>query len=231
MKKLIISLLAFSTISTSTMVSAEWKNKLHNKDKQQKIERIATELNLTSAQKEQMKELQVYYNDRLRSLKESKLDKATKQQEKTRLINERKQKIQSILTEEQLEKAEEMKYAHLSGDKRKRNKSKKDFNSLSPEQRAEKMTSKMDKMLNLSDEQEEQITDINLKYANELQELKSKAVTKDEIRDIRERQREELSEVLTDNQLSKLDDLESKRQNRRNRGHGEKTRSSKNTRR
>ena len=73
-----------------------------------------------------------------------------------------------------------------------------------PEQRANLQTDQMKEFLKLSDEQAEKVSEINLKYANEVQEIyeskKSRSKKRQELRDMIDRKDIELKAVLTGEQ-------------------------------
>lgn len=88
--------------------------------------------------------------------------------------------------------------------------------NLTPEQRADQMTVKMKKELNLTPEQEEQAKAANLQFAQQQDELKKKAeALQSERKALMESHRTKMQGILTPEQQAKADALMKERQEKR----------------
>lgn len=92
--------------------------------------------------------------------------------------------------------------------------------SFDPEQMAEQQTTRIAEKLELSDEQTEQVRAINLKYMNEMKDIRSKANGDREaamsMRDeLQAQKEEEFKTVFTDEQYQTYTTLKAEQQNRK----------------
>lgn len=207
MKHLLITTVA--TLSVFNVASADNTNlqqKLDHKQQQNRIENISQQLDLTPQQKSDLKTINKEYKNKLENLKQDDRPRSEKALEKREILNDRKQAINSILTDQQRERAQ-----YLKSSFQKDKKNRKHPRKLTPDQRAEKMTYKMKQKLDLTDEQVADVAEINAKYAKEFQDLIEQNIVKDHIHDLRERQREDLAGVLSQEQMVRFDKFESKR--------------------
>jgi len=88
--------------------------------------------------------------------------------------------------------------------------------NLSPEQRANKMTSKMKKELNLSDDQEIKMKQANLEFAQQQEalRLKSEAI-REERKNLMDAHKTKMQGILTPEQQQKAEQLMKERQEKR----------------
>ena len=89
-----------------------------------------------------------------------------------------------------------------------------------PTERAERQTTVLTEALDLSADQQATVSDINLKYAEEVATLREKNREEREearaaMKDIKERKEAELKEVLTEEQMEKYQEHQKKRKGRR----------------
>ena len=89
-----------------------------------------------------------------------------------------------------------------------------------PTERAERQTNALTEALDLSTDQQATVSDINLKYAEEVASLREKNREEREearaaMKDIKERKEAELKEVLTEEQMEKYQEHQKKRKGRR----------------
>ena len=88
--------------------------------------------------------------------------------------------------------------------------------NLTPEQRADKMTAKMKKELDLTADQEQQVKAANLEFAQQQQELKKKAdALHQERKALMVAHRNKMLYILTPDQQKKADQMMKKRQEKR----------------
>jgi pyruvate/2-oxoglutarate dehydrogenase complex dihydrolipoamide acyltransferase (E2) component len=90
---------------------------------------------------------------------------------------------------------------------------KKDFKKMSVEERAQKITDRMTKNLDLSDDQAKDVYKINLEHVKKMEELRNQKKAQNE------KTKAELDKVLTDEQKKKAEELRKKRQENRKNGH------------
>lgn len=88
--------------------------------------------------------------------------------------------------------------------------------NLSPEERADKMTAKMKKELNLSDDQEIKAKQANLEFAQQQEalRLKSEAI-REERKSLMEAHKTKMKDILTPEQQQKAEQLMKERQEKR----------------
>jgi Spy/CpxP family protein refolding chaperone len=213
MRKLLVIALAAASTTSIFADNSSLQEKLRAEQKKNKIERISSELKLTDSQREEMKAIQQKYVENLQSVKDSGASKEEIRTQKRELNKQREESIKSILTPEQLQVADKMKFAHLNKGKRVKYEGRK---QMSPEQRADRMTDRMTKALGLSDQQQQEVAAINLKYANQQAEMEKGKDMRAKMMEMRNNQKEELAAVLTQEQLNKIEELEAKRAQLRN---------------
>lgn len=83
---------------------------------------------------------------------------------------------------------------------------------MTPEQRAEKITQKMKKQLELTDAQTKKISSANLEMINSKRAIQSEMqALKAKVKALKENQRIQYKNILTAEQMKKLEDLKAKR--------------------
>ena len=87
---------------------------------------------------------------------------------------------------------------------------------LSPQEKAEKTTEKMAKVLNLTDEQKEKVLQINLDHAKEMESIRDEGKKlKDKAKEQKESTRDDIESVLTEEQLAIMKEKEEERKQKR----------------
>jgi Spy/CpxP family protein refolding chaperone len=207
MKHLLITTIAtLSVFNVANADNTDLRQRLAHKQQQQRIETISKQLDLTDQQRDDLKAINKEFEHKLETLRGKDRTRTEKALEKKDILDSRKEAIKSILTEEQRERAEYLKMSFLKDQKKKKR-----IGKLTPEQRAQKMTFKMKQKLDLTENQAADVAQINAKYAKEFQDLIEQNIIKEQIHDLRKRQREDLDGVLTQEQMVKLDNFESQR--------------------
>lgn len=190
-----ITVLAFNTTAQVERKSA---------DRAQKSEKLAQELSLTDEQKEQV---DAAFKEMMTKTKAVKSNSSLSEEEKRAELKEikkaHKESLESILTEDQMKKLEELK-------------SERKENVKSPEMQAKRETERMVKELDLSESQELQVAELNLKVAQKIE-----AIKKDDTMDPKQKRefikgnmddkRKTLSTILSEDQLEKYDEMMAER--------------------
>ena len=98
--------------------------------------------------------------------------------------------------------------------------------NLTPEQRADKMTAKMKKELDLTADQEKQVKASNLEFAQQQEAIRMKSeALKDERKALVDAHRAKMKGILTPEQQAKADQMMKKRQEKRSEKRSERRQS------
>lgn len=201
MKKIAVSALAlFFVFATKAQDIPERKNEFrphegHGKMHHGRPGRMDyKELNLTDAQKEQMKAQRENFHKQMEELKKN--DNITVKEWKSRMENlhkEQRSKLESILTNEQKTKLEKMKTEKL------------EMRKIDEKARFEKMKIR----LGLSDEQAAKLEKSRKEHSDKIKAIReNKSLTEDkkreEIKELMKKQKETMKSVLTEEQMKKL---------------------------
>lgn len=91
---------------------------------------------------------------------------------------------------------------------------------MTPQQMAEKMTTRMKTKLTLTPEQEKKIYDINLEFAKKQAELRKENSEKMKSQsDLRKKQQEKINDILTPEQKAKLEEMKATKMERKKSPH------------
>ncbi len=221
MKKILLSLIAIATIT----FSVEAQTKRNNAEKQNRTEKngkakmghgkhdekkhdqimnhhkMGDKLNLTEAQRQQMKSINMDFKNRLQELKKN--DNMTVKEfnaKKEALMQERKQKTQALLTAEQKNQMKQFKKEH--SDKR--------------EIESGKRIEKMQTNLGLSNDQVAKMKAQKEIYKSRTEAIKNNQSTgnerkKEQLKALREERKNSFKSFLTPEQLQKLEAMKNKR--------------------
>lgn len=201
MKKIVLAIFAVTTMfgAASAQKTKEFKKRKpgygHHHTMQMR------ELNLTDAQKNQLKQDNEAFRKQMEELKSN--EKITVKEQRDRkeaLLKERKEKFEALLTPEQkakmaeLKKQREQKHKEMAG------------------ARMEKMKTK----LGLSDDQVQQLKSNNEALGAKMKAIKendklSRQQRKEQLSALREEQKASFKKVLTQEQLNKLEDMKKER--------------------
>ena len=178
----------------------------HGRDKaKHHREYLTKDLNLTDAQKQQMKTLNESHRKQMAELnKNENITVKEMREKKASLAKEHKLAMEGILSQDQKAKIQE-----------RRNKS--------IEKRKEMQAKRMDKMkkdLALTDTQSSQIKTMNESYKSKFESLRSnesldRTAKKEQFKTLQQQRKEELKNVLTQEQVQKLDEMKKDRGSRR----------------
>ena len=216
MKKILLSLIAIAIIT----FSVDAQTKRNNPEKQNRTEKNGNEkighgkhhqkmdhhqmdnkLNLTEAQRQQMKSINMDFKNRMQELKKN--DNMTVKEfnaKKKALMQERKQKTQALLTPEQRNQMKQLKKEH-SGKR-----------EIESGKRIEKMRSN----LGLSNDQVAKMKAQKEIYKSRTEAIKnnrsiSNEQKKEQLKALREARKNSLKSFLTPEQLQKLEAMKNKR--------------------
>ena len=216
MKKILLSLIAIATIT----FSVDAQTKRNNAEKQDRTEKdgnakmghgkhhqkmnhhkMDDKLNLTEAQRQQMKSINMDFKNRMQELKKN--DNMTVKEfnsKKEALIKERKQKTQALLTPEQKNQMKQFKKEQ--SDKR--------------ENASGKRTEKMQTDLGLTNDQVAKMKAQKEIYKSRAEDIKndgsiSNEQKKEQLKALREARKNSLKSFLTPEQLQKLEAMKNKR--------------------
>jgi|GEM_PF-5396493 len=188
-----------------------------------KLDKMTSELGLSEEQQQEIRLIHKHFADELRALRKGDLERDEFKAESEKLKIERKEKVVAILTVEQKKLAEEKRLLGYNKKKAKIEKKKQVHkymkDNMSAEEHAEAMTNKMTSMFDLTDVQKEAVSKINRKFAYEYKQLLDSGENKASFRELKEIQKEELSEILSDSQMKKMDAMELRRKEMRNHRH------------
>jgi Spy/CpxP family protein refolding chaperone len=210
MKKVIISALAI--VLTYGSVMAQEKTQEHKKHHKEQYGKMAEKLNLSQQQKDQMKTLNDEFRKQMEELKKN--DNITVKEQRTRreeLAKNHRERIQSILTQEQKDQFEKMKKEHHDGAKGKTAKTKRSGKNY-----GEGRMEKMNERLNLSTEQSEKLKTLHSGMSEKIKNIRSnESLTqeqkKEQVKELMKKQKEEMKSILTEEQLKKMDEMKSNR--------------------
>ncbi len=221
MKKILLSLIAIATIT----FSVDAQTKRNNAEKQNRTEKngksklghakhdekkhdqmmnhhkMGDKVNLTEAQRQQMKSINMDFKNRLQELKKS--DNMTVKEfnaKKEVFMQERKQKIQALLTPEQKNQMKQFKKEHS------------DKGEIESGKRMEKMQTN----LGLSNDQVEKMKAQKEIYKSRTEAIKNNQSTgnerkKEQLKALREERKNSFKSFLTPEQLQKLEAMKNKR--------------------
>jgi Spy/CpxP family protein refolding chaperone len=221
MKKILLSLIAIATIT----FSVDAQTKRNNAEKQNRTEKngksklghakhdekkhdqmmnhhkMGDKVNLTEAQRQQMKSINMDFKNRLQELKKS--DNMTVKEfnaKKEALMQERKQKIQALLTPEQKNQMKQFKKEHS------------DKGEIESGKRMEKMQTN----LGLSNDQVAKMKAQKEIYKSRTEAIKNNQSTgnerkKEQLKALREERKNSFKSFLTPEQLQKLEAMKNKR--------------------
>jgi len=187
MKRLFLSLVVLMAVSMTVSVNAQDKKRGNGHDS-----RMEKELNLTDAQKKDMKTLRTEFGSKMKELRDNKsLGKEDRQAKSKELREQHMADVNKVLTPDQQAKMKEWK--DKRGDRMQRDGKRGKDMSMRDKKEMPKHGDRM-KDLNLTDEQKQKI-----KALNEDFKIKS--------RDLSKQHRESLDKVYTPEQKSKLDQM------------------------
>ena len=164
-------------------------------------EKMSAELALDEAKTAEVKTINLRFTTAAEEIHANSeiTDEQKKEQMKT-LKEQLHNDLSTVLTAKQMERLEEMKEEHKS--------QKEEYNNMTPEQRAAKMTAKMNEELGLSEEQFERIGALNLGVEQKIDVIRNDVSMSDEkkkefIKGNRQSQHDVLSTILTPEQMEK----------------------------
>ncbi|WP_207496427.1 hypothetical protein [Aridibaculum aurantiacum] len=166
-----------------------------------------SELNLTDAQKSQLKAQNETFRKQMEELKNSNLSDDQKKERRQEIIKQRREQLQSILTPEQKQKAQELK---------------KDFGAKRGARAGEgrgKEFEKMQEELGLTADQSSKLKAVNESFRTNIKNIHSNAdlskeQKKEQMKLLQQKHREEIRSLLTTDQQEKLKDRMKNRPNR-----------------
>jgi len=209
MKKIIISALVIVLAYGSVMAQEKTKTKNHHKDQYGKM---SENLNLSQEQKDQMKTINDEFRNQMQALKKN--EGITVKEQKTRreeLVKNHRERVQSILTQEQKVQFEKMKKEHHDGAKGKTEKTKRSGKNY-----GEGRMEKMNERLNLSTEQSEKLKTLHSSVSEKIKNIRSnESLTqeqkKEQVKVLMEKQKGEMKSILSEEQLKKMEEMRSNR--------------------
>merc|ERR1712065_27870 len=155
-----IKTLGFSLLFGASLFAQQGKQLSPEEKINKHVDRLEKQLELSPDQKEKIKAESIILHKQLNELKPSKEERMAHKLEKQKHKEAVKAEISPLLTEEQKQKLAELETKRK--EKRKAHKKQHDKKRLSPSERAEKRTNRMDKAVGLSEEQKQKITAIHL---------------------------------------------------------------------
>ena len=194
-----IVLMMFLALGTSAQEKQHGHHGKHKANSHR--EHLAKDLDLSDAQKEKMKEVREDYRKDIAELnKNENITVKEMRDRRAALAKEHKTAIDGILTQEQKNKIQEQR-------------------KKSMEQRKEmqaKRAEKMKKDLALSNDQSAKFKTINESYKSKLESLRSnesldRTAKKEQFGALKQQRKEELKNVLTQEQIKKLDEMKKDR--------------------
>ena len=198
-----IVLMMFLALGASAQEKQQGHHEKHKTNAHRKY--LTKDLDLTDAQKQKMKETRENYRKEVAELnKNENITVKEMRDRRAALAKDHKAAIDEILTQEQKNKIKEQ-----------RNKSMEQRKQLQAK-RAEKMK----KDLALSDDQSAKLKTMNEGYKSKFESLRSnesldRAAKKEQFEALKEQRKEELKNVLTQEQIKKLDEMKKDRGGRK----------------
>lgn len=177
----------------------------HEQRAQKMTEKMVSGLQLDEKQAAAVKEInQRYAKQHAELWQNSNVDRADKPARMQALGQQKENELQSVLTKEQFGKFLQMKEEHQGQMKGKMQG--RDQQPPNPEERAKHQTERMQKQLNLTQEQAEKAAQINLKYAKQAEaQHQERQEQQNKQKKVREQQEQELKNILTEEQKKLFD--------------------------
>ncbi|MFZ1529776.1 MAG: Spy/CpxP family protein refolding chaperone [Ferruginibacter sp.] len=211
MKRIIALSIVFAAISFSATAQQQRDSQAkegleqgmqHKKHGKHGKAKIMKDLNLTDAQKTEMKKMREENKAKMEALKAQNLSTEEMQKQKAALKDANRTKMQNILTDEQKAKMEQ-KRVQMKDEKMKGGKMKGDRKAH---------FEKMKQDLNLSTEQAEKLKTLNQAVHGKIQAVRSNTSLteeqkKTEIKAIKEASKAERKNILTDEQMKKMEQM------------------------
>ena len=219
-------ILVFSVSSIMAQKGEKRKDLDPTAHAQKRTERLSKELGLTPAQSDQVAEINLAYAEKIKAVKGQDLEKEAKRSTVKSLKTDQKSAIKAVLTPEQITKFEAQK-GRKGGKKGKGRKGHRGADK-SPQEKAQHQTDRLTKALGLNDTQINQVTEINLAYAEKRAELKAKetdkASNKTAKKALKEEHKSAIKSILTAEQITKYDGMKKRKGGKRGKGKGEEKR-------
>ena len=199
MKK--VSILLASLVICFSSLAQEGHKKSPEERAAHMTEKLSTELSLSAEQKTEIEKINATYLADMHAIKEnSEMQEEQKHEALKELRKNWKSSVQNELTEEQKAKMEELK------------EDRKEMQKLTPAEKAENKTAKMKEELGLSEEQTQQVRELNRKVADKIEAIRndetiSPEKKKEFIQGNRKDYKRVLSSILTPEQLTKYEEL------------------------
>ena len=213
MKKIIISALGIMLAFGSVMAQekSEDKSQMHKGHHRGDFDKMGEKLNLSQTQKDQMKSINDEFRSQMQDLKKN--ENITVKEQKSRreeLTKNHRERIQSILTNDQKVQFEKIKKEHSdkSGKMGKTKRGGKDFGNGSRE--------KLSESLNLSKEQSDKLKTLHSGMSEKIKSIRSnESLTQDQkkeqMNEVKKQQKEQMKSILSEDQLKKMDEMKSNR--------------------
>ena len=205
MKKIILAIttiiVCFSSFAQSNN-SASSEHKIHNKNRVN--QQNTNKPDLSDDQKAQLKTINENFRQQMQDLHKNTSLTADEIKEKRKtLVKEHKEKINSILTDEQRKEAESRHYEFEKGNKE--------------EMRGERFE-EMTKDLHLTPEQSEKMKNLNTALMNSIQSIRqntalSQEEKKEQMKSLMKKHKDDMETLLTDEQKEQFKNNNKKRQN------------------
>ncbi|MEO1259278.1 MAG: hypothetical protein AAFZ15_10805 [Bacteroidota bacterium] len=191
---------------------------------------MTEKLSLDEQQVEKVKAINLKYAEQAKVQKEqAEAERATKRAERQKIQEAKKAELKEVLTDEQFAEMEKMQAARAEKVKMRkegRRKGQDNRKSMSPEDRAAKMTEKMTEQLGLNKDQVTELEKVNLEFAQKRQAIieknkEQRAAGKESMQQLKEEQKAAMEKILTPEQMKQLEEIRpEKGQHRRGRRGG-----------
>jgi Spy/CpxP family protein refolding chaperone len=221
MKKISLSLVALA-ITFASIAQSQHKKEFgkegkekHQKEFRQKGADFGEKLNLTEAQKSQVKAQNEAFKKDMEALKASTATEEQKKQQRKDLLQKRREQMQAILTPEQKEKAKELRQQAKA-----KHDGKGKFEGRKHGGEKGKGAEKFHQELGLTADQSAKLKQVNQSFRTSLQDVrKNESLTEDQkkeqVKSLQQKHKEEIRSLLTTEQQDKLKDRVKNRPNRR----------------
>lgn len=199
MKK--VSILLASLVICFSSLAQDGHRKSPEERAEHMTEKLKTELNLSAEQTTAIEKINATYLADMHAIKDnSELQEEQKKEALKDLRKNWKDSVQAQLTDEQKVKMEELK------------EERKEMRKLTPAEKAEMKTAKMKEELGLSEEQTQQVRELNRKVADKIEAIRNDdnmdpEKKKEFIQGNRKDYKRVLSTILTEEQLKKYEEL------------------------